>query len=114
MHYKILVDLNYTWEIIQGSFIKKFFDDFGTTTCFSVSGMVTKFTFIGIILKDTIALHGKNNLQPQTDNHKLEDTTAFMRKNNFIVCTPSLSTGWGVEPPTKFSKWGEGLMGWLF
>ena len=74
--------------MFQGSFTKKFFDDFGTTTCFSVSGMVTKFTFIGIILKDTIALHGKNNLQPQTNNHKLEDTTAFMRKNSFIVCTP--------------------------
>ena len=94
--------------MFQGSFTKKFFDDFGTTSCFSVSEMVTKFTFIGVILKDTIALHGKNNLQPQTNNHKLEDTTAFMRKNSFIVCTPSLSTGWGVEPPTKFSKQGRG------
>ena len=93
--------------MFQGSFTKKFFDDFGTTTCFSVSEMVTKFTFIGIILKDTIALHGKNNLQPQTNNHKLEDTTAFTRKNNFIVCTPPFLLGGELNLLPNFqNRWG--------
>ena len=97
--------------MFQGSFTKKFFDDFGTTTCFSVSGMVTKFTFIGIILKDTIALHGKNNLQPQTDNHKLEDTTAFTRKNNFIVCTPPFLLGGELNLLPNFQNWWGGVEG---
>ena len=71
----------------------------------------TEFTFIGKILKDTIALHGKNNLQPQTDNHKLEDTTAFTRKNNFIVCTPPFLLGGELNLLPNFQNWWGGVEG---
>ena len=91
MDCKISIDRTYTWEVFQGFFIKKFLDDFGaTTSCFMTCykiyihwDNIRRYHFlawekiiwnvciyrtetdilIGIALKDTIVLHGKNNLQ---------------------------------------------------
>ena len=71
MDCKISLCLTYTSKMFWGFFTKKFIDKFDTTT--SVSGIVTKFTFIRTILEDTIALHGKKVIcyiciyQPETD-----------------------------------------------
>ena len=55
--------------------------------------MVTKSAIFYLILEDTVALHGKNNLQqmyqPETDAFIgiiLEDTIALRGKIIFIIC----------------------------
>ena len=57
MDYKISIDLTYTWEIFQEFFAKKYLDDFSTVL--PVANIVTKYTFIRIILEDTIEVHDK-------------------------------------------------------
>ena len=55
--------------------------------------MVTKSAIFYLILEDTVALHGKNNLQqmyqPETDTFIgiiLEDTIALRGKIIFMIC----------------------------
>ena len=57
MDYKVSIDWTYTWEMFQGFFTKKLFDDLALLLL--VLWIVTKFTFIRIIIENTTALHGK-------------------------------------------------------